>query len=75
MCEMGVVGMLLLILSNVVVLACADVGTHKYGFNERVELFVNKVGPYANPQETYGYYRWVGRWDEGGFTKKLVRCW
>lgn len=35
----------------------ADLSTHKYGMNERVELFVNKVGPYANPQETYGYYR------------------
>jgi len=34
----------------------AMLDNHKYESNERVELFVNKVGPYANPQETYGYY-------------------
>lgn len=29
---------------------------HRYKKDERVNLWVNKVGPYANPQETYPYY-------------------
>ncbi|KAI5084201.1 hypothetical protein GOP47_0000370 [Adiantum capillus-veneris] len=29
---------------------------HKYGDEEKVVLWVNKVGPYYNPQETYNYY-------------------
>ncbi|GAB2278638.1 Transmembrane 9 super member 1 [Dionaea muscipula] len=29
---------------------------HKYQPNDRVILWVNKVGPYNNPQETYNYY-------------------
>ncbi|XP_034702023.1 transmembrane 9 superfamily member 1-like [Vitis riparia] len=29
---------------------------HKYQQNEPVTLWVNKVGPYNNPQETYNYY-------------------
>lgn len=28
----------------------------KYNENDHVEVFVNKVGPYWNPQETYHYY-------------------
>ncbi|KAH8510048.1 hypothetical protein H0E87_007826 [Populus deltoides] len=28
----------------------------KYGQDEAVKLWVNKVGPYNNPQETYNYY-------------------
>lgn len=27
-----------------------------YQVNESIPLFVNKVGPYYNPQETYHYY-------------------
>ncbi|CAJ0573896.1 unnamed protein product, partial [Mesorhabditis spiculigera] len=27
-----------------------------YGKGERVDVYVNKVGPYANPHETYHYY-------------------
>lgn len=34
----------------------AVLSNHKYEQSERVELFVNKAGPYANPQETYSYY-------------------
>mmetsp|Transcript_30012 Transcript_30012/g.49569 ORF Transcript_30012/g.49569 Transcript_30012/m.49569 type:complete len:650 (+) Transcript_30012:3-1952(+) len=33
-----------------------DVSDHKYKSGEHVELWVNKVGPYANPQEAYEYY-------------------
>ncbi|KAJ0442956.1 putative nonaspanin (TM9SF) [Helianthus annuus] len=29
---------------------------HKYQPDEAVKLWVNKVGPYNNPQETYNYY-------------------
>eukprot|EP00475_Leptophrys_vorax_P028769 TRINITY_DN41862_c0_g1_i1.p1 TRINITY_DN41862_c0_g1~~TRINITY_DN41862_c0_g1_i1.p1 ORF type:complete len:623 (+),score=67.04 TRINITY_DN41862_c0_g1_i1:89-1870(+) len=29
---------------------------HKYGVGDAVRLWVNKVGPYNNPQETYNYY-------------------
>ncbi|CAL9214489.1 unnamed protein product [Arabidopsis halleri] len=29
---------------------------HKYQADEHVTLWVNKVGPYNNPQETYNYY-------------------
>ncbi|AEE28668.1 unnamed protein product [Arabidopsis thaliana] len=29
---------------------------HKYQAEEQVTLWVNKVGPYNNPQETYNYY-------------------
>jgi len=34
----------------------ADEKTHKYAVGEKVRLWVNKVGPYNNPQETYNYY-------------------
>jgi len=34
----------------------AGTSDHKYEPNEHVELWVNKVGPYANPQEAYEYY-------------------
>ncbi|CAI5470270.1 unnamed protein product, partial [Closterium sp. Yama58-4] len=30
--------------------------THKYTVGDPVRLWVNKVGPYNNPQETYNYY-------------------
>jgi len=35
----------------------ADDNNHKYGSNEAVTLWVNTVGPYHNPQETYPYYQ------------------
>jgi len=35
----------------------ADTSDHKYKQNEHIELWVNKVGPYANPQEAYEYYK------------------
>lgn len=37
-------------------LASASVRNHKYERGEVVKLWVNKVGPYNNPQETYNYY-------------------
>ncbi|XP_078433979.1 transmembrane nine 1 [Wolffia australiana] len=38
------------------VAVCASEYDHKYQDDERVTLWVNKVGPYDNPQETYNYY-------------------
>jgi len=35
----------------------ADTTDHKYKNDEHIELWVNKVGPYANPQEAYEYYK------------------
>ena len=29
---------------------------HRYADSEAVTLWVNKVGPFNNPQETYNYY-------------------
>uniref|UniRef100_A0A453HIF0 Transmembrane 9 superfamily member n=1 Tax=Aegilops tauschii subsp. strangulata TaxID=200361 RepID=A0A453HIF0_AEGTS len=37
-------------------LASASESDHKYKISEPVKLWVNKVGPYNNPQETYNYY-------------------
>ena len=28
----------------------------QYAVGEKIRLWVNKVGPYNNPQETYNYY-------------------
>ncbi|CAB4298276.1 unnamed protein product [Prunus armeniaca] len=36
--------------------AFASEADHKYQTEEPVTLWVNKVGPYNNPQETYNYY-------------------
>eukprot|EP00614_Pseudopedinella_elastica_P018525 CAMPEP_0172652632 /NCGR_PEP_ID=MMETSP1068-20121228/243413_1 /TAXON_ID=35684 /ORGANISM="Pseudopedinella elastica, Strain CCMP716" /LENGTH=602 /DNA_ID=CAMNT_0013467047 /DNA_START=75 /DNA_END=1883 /DNA_ORIENTATION=+ len=38
-------------------LARAGEDTHSYKVGERVNLWVNKVGPYHNPQETYEYFK------------------
>ena len=37
--------------------AAADEETHTYEDGEHVLLWLNKVGPYHNPQETYSYYK------------------
>ena len=37
--------------------ASADEITHLYKPREHVVLWLNKVGPYNNPQETYSFYR------------------
>jgi transmembrane 9 superfamily protein 3 len=34
----------------------ADEHSHKYKVGQALRLWVNKVGPYNNPQETYNYY-------------------
>ncbi|KAK4271184.1 hypothetical protein QN277_019913 [Acacia crassicarpa] len=44
--------LLLLLLSPVF----ASESDHRYQQDERIILWVNKVGPYNNPQETYNYY-------------------
>ncbi|XP_058771809.1 transmembrane 9 superfamily member 1-like [Vicia villosa] len=44
--------LLLLLLSP----AFASESDHKYQKDDPVTLWVNKVGPYNNPQETYNYY-------------------
>ncbi|KAH1040397.1 hypothetical protein J1N35_042140 [Gossypium stocksii] len=36
--------------------ALASESDHKYQSDDPVTLWVNKVGPYNNPQETYNYY-------------------
>eukprot|EP01128_Nolandella_sp_AFSM9_P007101 TRINITY_DN3797_c0_g1_i2.p1 TRINITY_DN3797_c0_g1~~TRINITY_DN3797_c0_g1_i2.p1 ORF type:complete len:439 (-),score=62.94 TRINITY_DN3797_c0_g1_i2:108-1403(-) len=47
---------LLLPLLCVLLLARGDDVSHSYKSGEPVELWVNKVGPFRNPQETYEYY-------------------
>ncbi|KAL0644221.1 hypothetical protein Bca4012_042511 [Brassica carinata] len=49
---LSIVACVLLLLSP----ASASESDHKYQANEQVTLWVNKVGPYNNPQETYNYY-------------------
>lgn len=43
-------------------LVSSDEYNHQYQYNEEVVLWVNKVGPFRNPQETYLYYilPWCG---------------
>jgi transmembrane 9 superfamily protein 3 len=38
-------------------IAGADTYDHRYKKDDHIELWVNKVGPYANPQEAYEYYK------------------
>lgn len=45
-----------IIAANVITFAHADDYHHVYEQHEEVTLWVNKVGPYHNPQETYAYY-------------------
>ena len=49
--------LLLLLLVLVYTLILADDVNHRYGANEAVAVWVNSVGPYHNPQETYPYYQ------------------
>ncbi|ONK77456.1 uncharacterized protein A4U43_C02F6710 [Asparagus officinalis] len=44
------------VLSLFFVVTLASESDHKYQAGDRVILWVNKVGPYNNPQETYNYY-------------------
>jgi len=46
----------LLLIGCLLPLAFGDEYTHRYEPDEEVILWVNKVGPYYNPQETYTYY-------------------
>ena len=39
-----------------VAVVLADEYDHRYKKGDRVDLWVNKIGPYANPQEAYEYY-------------------
>ncbi|KAJ1685846.1 hypothetical protein LUZ63_017236 [Rhynchospora breviuscula] len=54
----SIVGLLLhlLLLSAAFSSTSASESDHKYQADEAVTLWVNKVGPYNNPQETYNYY-------------------
>ncbi|KAG2615130.1 hypothetical protein PVAP13_3NG032700 [Panicum virgatum] len=47
---------LALALASLLAPASASESDHKYKAEEPVKLWVNKVGPYNNPQETYNYY-------------------
>ncbi|KAG5387314.1 hypothetical protein IGI04_038784 [Brassica rapa subsp. trilocularis] len=49
-------GAVLLLLVSLLAIALASDSDHKYQADEQVTLWVNKVGPYNNPQETYNYY-------------------
>jgi transmembrane 9 superfamily protein 3 len=45
-----------IVLLAALALARSDDNNHIYAANEVVSLWVNTVGPYHNPQETYSYY-------------------
>ncbi|WZY97463.1 hypothetical protein YC2023_069792 [Brassica napus] len=45
-----------LLLVSLLATSLASDSDHKYQADEQVTLWVNKVGPYNNPQETYNYY-------------------
>jgi len=48
--------LILPLLAAIIPGAGADEYNHRYAEGDRVDLWVNKVGPYANPQEAYEYY-------------------
>uniref|UniRef100_A0A7S2SH80 Transmembrane 9 superfamily member n=1 Tax=Eucampia antarctica TaxID=49252 RepID=A0A7S2SH80_9STRA len=50
------VGLWLLNIASRFELVKCDMYDHMYSIGDKVELWVNKVGPYANPQEAYDYY-------------------
>lgn len=45
-----------LLLASLLSLASSDDHNMRYSDGDEVILYVNRVGPYANPQETYMYY-------------------
>jgi len=47
---------LVVFFSLIFICVTCDEHSHKYSDAEEVLLWVNKVGPYRNPQETYKYY-------------------
>ena len=47
----------LLVLFSSILVSFGDDNNHKYKDDEIVTLWVNTVGPYHNPQETYPYYQ------------------
>eukprot|EP01111_Echinosteliopsis_oligospora_P009518 TRINITY_DN2802_c0_g1_i1.p1 TRINITY_DN2802_c0_g1~~TRINITY_DN2802_c0_g1_i1.p1 ORF type:complete len:590 (-),score=132.49 TRINITY_DN2802_c0_g1_i1:57-1826(-) len=51
-----------LLLLSCLVFVSADYKNHEYQFGEKVILWVNQVGPYRNPTETYLYNKlpWCG---------------
>lgn len=46
----------LLLITSIPCSILADMTTHRYEKGDIVDLWVNKVGPYSNPQEAYEYY-------------------
>lgn len=57
MSDMATVWILSLVTLAIVVWPVAIVHSTVYKDNEKVVLYVNKVGPYFNPHETYHYYQ------------------
>jgi len=49
--------MRLVLLSCLLILSLANDSTHEYEDGEEVTLWMNKIGPYHNPQETYDFYK------------------
>jgi len=47
---------IILLVALVILVAKADISEHQYKDGEEVILYVNTVGPFQNPQETYLYY-------------------
>mmetsp|Transcript_21028 Transcript_21028/g.26829 ORF Transcript_21028/g.26829 Transcript_21028/m.26829 type:complete len:609 (-) Transcript_21028:861-2687(-) len=50
------VGVVTVTLSLQLTGVCADDDSHYYEPNEEVMLWINRIGPYHNPQETYKYF-------------------
>ena len=48
---------ILLVLFSSILISFCDDNNHHYKEDEIVTLWVNTVGPYHNPQETYPYYQ------------------
>ncbi|CAM8913435.1 unnamed protein product [Rhodiola kirilowii] len=48
--------LLLILLGFWIIKVRSSSGEHRYNVGDQVPLFVNKVGPFSNPSETYEYY-------------------
>ncbi|KAL6756831.1 hypothetical protein V8C86DRAFT_3018753 [Haematococcus lacustris] len=56
-------------------LVSASERNHRYEPHEAVILWVNKVGPYNNPQETYNFYSPVTPWCKPHPNEKVEHSW
>eukprot|EP01038_Epipyxis_sp_PR26KG_P006465 gene6465-8894_t len=67
------IGVLFVYIICILTLIYADDNDHQYKVDDPVTLWVNSVGPYHNPQETYPYYQLPFCKPEHGIeTKKRV---